>query len=90
MEWIKDWWHNRTHRHTELTKPGVGTLHMCQHRWTGDNEVSVFPQGLTAHFDLLDVQIADFEALCMATDPQELLNMALDLKVREQSTRRGE
>lgn len=87
MEWIKDWWHNRTHRHTELTKPEVGTLHMCLHRWTGRNEVSVFPQGLSS-FDLLDVKIEDFEALCMATTAQELLNMALDLKVREQSANR--
>lgn len=89
MERIKDWWHNRTHRHTELTKPGVGTLHVCQHRWTGRNEVSVFPKGLSS-FDLLDVKIEDLEALCMATDPQELLNMALSLKIREQNERAGQ
>lgn len=88
MEWIKDWWHNRTHRHVELTKSGVGTLHMCQHRWRDGNEVSVFPQGLPS-FDLIDVEPKDFETLCSAKDSQELLNIALDLKLLEQSADRG-
>lgn len=73
-EWIKDWWHYRTHRHAELSKPGVGEITICTSRLNGKTEVDVstLQGGRDRFFTFKDVGRQELHCLVESQSPEEL------------------